>query len=97
MSCKVCGKQLTGETTTAWRDRWNNYLDNMRKALRNEPHMQREVYEHFKLPGHTSMQEDVMVTLIDKTDSFFPKKREHFWINTLRTLYPDGFNVSESM
>ena len=93
----VCGKQLTGVCTTAFRERWNNYLDNMRKALRNEPHFQREIHAHFKLPGHTSIQKDVMVTLIDKTDSVFPKMRENFWIETLRTLSPEGLNISETM
>ena len=38
-----------------------------------------------------------MVTLIDKTDSVFPKKREKFWIETLRTLSPEGLNISETM
>ena len=57
--------------------------------------MQMEVHAHFKLPGHTSMEHDVEVILIDKTDSMFPKKREKFWIAELRTMYPAGFNVSE--
>ena len=95
LNCKVCGKQLTGECTTAWRDRWQNYLTNMRKALRGEPHLQTRVHDHFKLPGHTSIQEDVNIIFIDKTDSTFPKKREKFWIDTLKTMAPDGFNVSE--
>ena len=40
MSCHVCGKQLVGECTTEWRVRWNNYNDNCRKSLRNQPHFQ---------------------------------------------------------
>ena len=97
LNCKVCGQQLTGESTTRFRVRWNNYLDNMRKAFRNEPHFQRGVHAHFLLPGHTSILKDVNITFIDKTDSIFPKKREKFWIDTLRTLSPEGFNESETM
>ena len=93
MTCKICNKQLCGECTTAWRDRWNNYKDNSRKAIRNEAHMQMGVHAHFKLPDHTSMENDVEVRLIDKTDSMFPKKREDFWIAELKTMHPDGFNV----
>ena len=51
---------------------------------------------HFKRPGHTSLEHDVYVILIDKTDSMFPKKREKFWINELRTQSPEGLNVSET-
>ena len=96
MRCKICLKQLVGVCTTAWRDRWNNYRDNSRKSIQNQPHFQKEVHNHFKLPGHTSMEKDVEVILIDKTDRMFPKKREIFWIDTLRTMTPDGFNVSET-
>ena len=96
MTCKICKKQLVGECTTRWRDRWNNYRDNGRKALDNKPHLQAEVHAHFKLPGHTTMETDVDVILIDKTDSMFPKKREKFWIRELCTMTPDGINVSES-
>ena len=30
--------------------------------------MQRRLYEHFNLPGHSGLLNDVSVTLIDKTD-----------------------------
>ena len=97
MNCKVCGKQLTGECTTEFRERWNNYMDNMRKALRNENHFQSVIHSHFMSPGHTSMKEDVSIILIDKTDSFYPKNREKFWIDRLCTLSPYGINTSETM
>ena len=97
LNCKVCSKQYTGECTTAWRDRWHNYLSNMRKAQKGESHFQQEVQAHFKLPGHTSIENDVEIIFIDKTDSTFPKKREKFWIDTLCTMSPDGLNISETI
>jgi len=59
--------------------------------------MQKEVHAHFELPGHTSIDKDVDIILIDKTDSFFPKKREKFWIDKMDTMSPHGINVSENM
>ena len=95
-NCKVCTKQLVGVCTTKWRERWNNYKDNSRKALNKAPHMQPELHSHFELPGHTSLTTDIEVTLIDKTDLREPKVREKFWMSELRTLVPEGLNVSES-
>ena len=69
----------------------------MRKALKGEPHMQKEVHAHFNLPGHTSIENDVDIMFIDKTDILYPKLREKFWIDTLKTMTPHGLNVSESM
>ena len=34
--------------------------------------------------------EDVCITLIDKTDTFIPTKREDYWGQTLKTLAPHG-------
>ena len=46
--------------------------------------MQRYLYEHSQLPGHTGLFEDIYVTLIDKTDPWAPTKREDYWIPTLK-------------
>ena len=97
LECMVCWKQLVGECTTAWRDRWHVYTSDSRKAMEGKNHMQKEVHAHFRLPGHTSLENDVRIIFIDKTDSMFPKKREKFWISKLKTMSPEGFNVSETM
>ena len=36
LSCKVCGRQYTGQTVDEFRCGWNNYEDNNRKSLRGE-------------------------------------------------------------
>ena len=69
----------------------------MRKSQRGEHHNQKEIHAHFKLPGHTSIEKDVDITFIDKTDPFDSKKREKFWIAKLDTMAPKGLNVSEFM
>ena len=50
--------------------------------------MQRHLYEHFQLPGHTGFLQDTYVTLTDKTDPRAPTKREDYWIHTLKTKPP---------
>ena len=37
--------------------------------------MQKQLYKHFDLPGHTKFLEGVTVTLIDKTDFREPTER----------------------
>ena len=40
--------------------------------------MQRHLYEHFQLPGHTGLLQDNYVTLTDKTDPTAPTKCEDY-------------------
>ena len=40
---------------------------------------------------------DVSVTLIDKTDGSDPKKREDYWMKTLKTMAPYGLNIEDSV
>ena len=47
LKCRFCKKQYVGETTDAFRLRWNNSEDNDRKFLRNESYMQQHLYENF--------------------------------------------------
>ena len=54
--------------------------------------MQRHLYEHFNLPGHSKFLNDVSATLTDKTDPKDPTKREDYWIHTLTTEAPPGLN-----
>ena len=97
LTCKTCSKQYTGETTDHFRYRWNNYKANDRKFQRGEPCMQEHLFEHFYSEGHNGFLNDVSVTLIDKTDGKDPKKREYYWMRTLKTLAPDGLNIEESV
>ena len=55
--------------------------------------MQRHLYEHFQLPGHTGFLQDTCITLIDKTDSRAPTKREGYWTHKLKGKAPTGLDV----
>ena len=92
LTCNCCQKQYVGQTVDIFRNRWNNYKDNARKFDRGEHCMQKHLYEHFTLPGHSGFLHDVSVTLIDKTDPSCPTKREDYWIDTLKTKAPMGLN-----
>ena len=59
--------------------------------------MQRHLYEHFNLPGHSGFLNDVLVTLIDKTDPKDPTKRQDFWIQTLKTKAPLELNIEDGL
>ena len=74
LTWKQCQKQYTGETTTDFRYRWNNYKSNSRKFDRKVPCMQEHFYRHFSSPGHRVFLNYVSVTLIDKIDGLDPKK-----------------------
>ena len=52
-TCNCCQKQYSGQTVDIFKNRWNNYKDNARKFDRGEHCMQRHLYEHFTLAGHS--------------------------------------------
>ena len=92
LSCKVCGRQYTGQTVDEFRYRWNNYKDNNRKSLRGNEHKQAGFFAHFQGLDHNGFLEDTEITFIDKTDPSDPTRREEFWIDTLKTRYPLGLH-----
>ena len=97
LTCKVCSKQYVGQTTIKFRERWNNYKNHFRMISDSEEGVPQEAFhEHFLSEGHHSVVEDISITLIDKTDGGDPKRRERYWIATLRTLSPLGLNMEES-
>ena len=84
--CKVSNKQYVGETLDAFCLMWNNYKVSGRKFQRSESCMQKHLYEHFYSKGQNGFLWNVSINLIHKTDGFQPKKRENYWMRTLKTL-----------
>ena len=74
---------ISGQTVDIFRSRWNNCKDNSKK-LDREDCMQRHLYKHSQLPGHTGFLEDTYVALTDKTDPGAPTKCEDYRIHTLK-------------
>ena len=97
LTCKCYGKQYVGESTDEFRLRWNNYKNNDRENARNELCMQEHLFEHFKSEGHSGFLGNVSVTLTDKTDGKDPKRRENYWMRTLKTYAPFGLNIEDSV
>ena len=59
--------------------------------------MQEHLFEHFKSKDHSGFLGNVSITLIDKTDGKDPKRRENYWMRTLKTYAPFGLNIEDSV
>ena len=68
--------------------RLNNYKSNDRKYLVGEICMQEHIFREY-----LEYLENVSNTIIDKTDSQSPEKRENYWIHTLKAMVPWGLNI----
>ena len=68
-----------------------------RKHSRKESCMQEHLFKHFNSMGHNGFLNNVSITLIDKTDSKNPKKRDDCWRRTLKTYSTFGLNVEDSV
>ena len=93
ITCKKCLKQYVGETKNPLRLRANNHLSSIRSKLISP------IAEHFSLPDH-SVKDHFEIMPIEKTQILPTEEetkqkrleREAYWIQTLQTLYPLGFN-----
>ena len=92
LTWNCCQKQFVGQTVGIFRNSWNNYKNNARKLDRGEHCIQRHLYEHSTLPGHSGFLHHVAITLIDKIDPSCTTKREDYWTDTLKTKAPMGLN-----
>ena len=96
-SCKACGLQYVGSTVERFRFRWNNYKNSQREKAQGVTPPQSFLHQHFLSEGHHGLVNDCEITLIDKTDSSDPTRRECFWIRLLKTYYPLGLNIEEEL
>ena len=76
LSSNACAKQYTGKTVDKFRSRWSNHKDSDRAFLRGEKIKQKFLQEHFLKDDHHGFEKDVSISLIDKTQSSDPPKRE---------------------
>ena len=98
ITCKVCGLQYVGSTSTKFRLRFNNHKSRLRAHSRKS-NIDKEsddfVYKHFHGPGHHGLR-DVSVQIIHKVhnnDKLVIKEGE--WAYRLQTLKPVGLNDSD--
>ena len=95
MECTICRIQYIGKSETKFNIRLNNHCKDVNRQ--NAPRAD----QHFKLPDH-NFNQHARFTLIEQLDNMRIdkdlatlrlKKREDFWIETLKTLHPYGLNA----
>ena len=97
LSCKVCGLQYVGSTVDRFRLGWNNYKCSQRVALEGGTLKQNYFHQHFLSEEHQGLLENCRITLIDKTDSSNPTRREFFWMYKINNFAPLGLNICETV
>ena len=78
--------QYNVQTNDEFRYWWNNYKDNNRKSVLDENHKQAGFFANFQTAGHSGFVNDTEIRYIDKTDSPDTNRREHFGIDTVKTV-----------
>ena len=98
ISCVKCGKNYLGSTITSFRKRFNNHKSSInrygrgQRGQRGQRGMAGEhLYAHFFEMGHRGI-EDMLVTIIDQTNTNEPTQREGFWTYRLNSFVPHGLN-----
>ena len=98
LSCKVCGIQYVGSTSTKFRLRFNNHKSRIRVHTRfsaNEKLRDDLIYQHFNGPGHNGL-DDISVQLIDQVACGKDLvDKEGQWAYRLKCLKPLGLNESD--
>ena len=51
--------------------------------------------KHFQREGHRGFLNEASVRCIAKADEKDPKKRERYWMRTLKTMEPYGLNAAD--
>lgn len=98
LSCKTCGKQYVGSTSTKFRLRFNNHRSRLNAHGRMTPEERLDddiLYRHFFSEGHRGL-EDISIQLIDRvdrTENLMDKEGQ--WAYKLKTLRPHGLNESD--
>ena len=98
LSCKLCGVQYVGSTTTRFRLRFNNHKSRIRAHARlsvNDKSKDDLIYQHFHGPAHSGIN-DLHIQLIDRVnDEKDLLDREGQWAYRLKSVKPHGLNESD--
>ena len=89
LECTKCSIQYVGETENALRVRLTGHRSDIRHRRTEKP-----VARHFNLVDHSINDLTIMVIeTIHREDTEYRKRKERYWIETLRSLAPDGLNL----
>ena len=98
LSCKVCGVQYVGSTTTRCRLRVNNQKSRIRAHARlslEDKSRDDLIYQHFHGPAHNGIK-DLDIQLIDQVNSERDLlDKEGQWAYRLKNVKPHGLNESD--
>ena len=98
LSCKVCGVQYVGSTSTRFRLRFNNHKSRIRAHARlslDDKSRDDLIYQHLNGQAHKGI-EDLDIQLIDQTnDERDLLDREGQWAYRLKCVKPHGLNESD--
>ena len=72
----MCGLEHVGSTVDRFCFKWNNYKCPQRVALKDGTPKQNYFHQDFLSEDHHRLLEDCKITLIGKTDSSDPTRRE---------------------
>ena len=91
ITCKTCGEQYVGSTTTKFRQRHNNYKSLFGKYGEGVRGMNQEtLYEHFYRADHTGCFDQMRFQIIDYCDPNDQERRESFWVFHLKPKLNDA-------
>ena len=98
ITCKVCGIQYVGSTTTTFRSRFNNHRSRINAHLKLSSENKRNddfLYQHFHSSGHLGLSH-LTIQLIDRAMGERElRKKEGQWMYRLGTLRPQGLNEDD--
>ena len=98
ITCKKCGLQYVGSTSTKFRMRFNNHKSRVTTHPKKVAKKREEddfIYKHFNSDGHQGL-DDLSVQLIDRVNR--PEEllnKEGEWAYKLKTIWPNGLNESD--
>jgi hypothetical protein len=88
ITCQKCGIQYVGQTSLTLRDRFTRHRFDIRHKAN------KSVSNHFNNSDHS--MDDCSITPIELVeDQEKLTKREHYWIQKLKSLMPGGLNLHE--
>ena len=98
ISCKVCGLQYVGSTTTnlKFRLRFNNHKSRLRahsKMSAANKDKDDAIYKHFHSDGHHGLPDVHLIDKVNAKEDLIAKEGQ--WAYRLRSLRPQGLNESD--
>ena len=84
LTCKHCQKQYVGQTSKTVQERITRHRNHYK--VKNY-----KIYQHMKAHGLT-FEEDIIVTPLQQVNKENLLTTKTYWMRTLKTLHPKGFN-----